>query len=144
MINEKVVLDTSAVITYFEGEKGKDIVEELLMDSAANKFRLLLPYSAAIEFYYINFNNIDEETANQRFAMLMSFPLELIKSIDAPYMIEAGRLKASYTISFADSLIAAYACLEDAPLVHKDPEYLELKEEIKLITLPLKKNMEKT
>jgi predicted nucleic acid-binding protein len=139
MKNEKVVLDTSAVITYFEGEKGKDIVEELLISSAASNATLLLPFCVAIEFYYINFNNIGEEAANQRFAMLMSFPVELIKSIDEPYMIEAGRLKASYPISLADSLIAAYACLEDAPLVHKDPEYLELKEEIKLITLPLKR-----
>jgi predicted nucleic acid-binding protein len=137
------VLDTSAVITYFEDEDGKDIVEELLISSASGSSRLLLPFSAAIEFYYINYNNIDEEIANQRFAMLMSFPLEIIKNIDVPYMIEAGRLKALYPISFADSLIAAYACLEDAPLVHKDPEYIELKEEIKLITLPLKKNMEK-
>jgi predicted nucleic acid-binding protein len=142
MKNEKIVLDTSAVITYFEGEKGKDIVEELLINSNTSKSKLLLPFSAAIEFYYINFNNIGEETANQRFAMLMSYPIELKKSIDEPFMIEAGRLKASYPISFADSLIAAYASLEDAPLVHKDPEFLELKEEIKLITLPLKKDVE--
>jgi predicted nucleic acid-binding protein len=142
MINEKVVLDTSAIITYFEGENGKDTVEELLISSASSSFRLFLPFSAAIEFYYINFNNIGEETANQRFAMLMSLPLELIKNIDEPYMIEAGRLKASYPISFADSLIAAYVSLEDASLVHKDPEYLTLEKEIKLITLPMKKNME--
>jgi predicted nucleic acid-binding protein len=143
MINEKVILDTSAVVTYFEDEDGKDIVEELLSSSASGSSRLLLPFSAAIEFYYINFNNIGEEIANQRFALLMSLPLEVIKNIDEPYMIEAGRLKASYPISFADSLIAAYAFREDAPLVHKDPEYMELKEEIKLITLPFKKNMEK-
>jgi predicted nucleic acid-binding protein len=70
--------------------------------------------------------------------MLMSLPLEVLKSIDEQYMIQAARLKASYPISFADALIAAYVYLENASLVHKDPEYLALEKEIDLITLPLK------
>ena len=141
MENKRIILDTSAIITYFEGEEGKKTVEEFLIESASHEIELFIPFSAAIEFYYINFNSQGEETANQRFAMLMSLPVEVLKSIDEPYMIQAGRLKASYPISFADALIAAYVYLENASLVHKDPEYLALENEIDLITLPLKNKL---
>ncbi len=56
-------------------------------------------------------------------------------------MVQAGRLKASYPISFADALIAAYVYLKNASLVHKDPKYLTLEKEIDLITLPLKNKL---
>ena len=138
---KRIILDTSAILTYFEGEEGKEIVGKLLIRSASHEIELSIPFSAAIEFYYINFNSQGEETANQRFAMLMSLPVEILKSIDEPYMVQAGRLKASYPISFADALIAAYVYLENASLVHKDPEYLTLEKEIDLITLPLKNKL---
>jgi predicted nucleic acid-binding protein len=51
----------------------------------------------------------------------------------------AGRLKANNRISFADSWIAATAKSYGATLVHKDPEFDQLKEEIKLLHLPYKK-----
>ena len=138
---KRIILDTSAILTYFEGEEGKEIVGKLLIRSASHKIELSIPFSAAIEFYYINFNSQGEETANQRFAMLMSLPVGVLKSINEPYMVQAGRLKASYPISFADALIAAYVYLENASLVHKDPEYLTLEKEIDLITLPLKNKL---
>jgi len=141
MKNKRIILDTSAILAYFEGEEGKETVERLLIRSASHEIELFIPFSAAIEFYYINFNSQGEETANQRFAMLMSLPVEVLKSIDEPYMIQAARLKASYLISFADALIAAYVYLENASLVHKDPEYLTLENEINLITLPLKNKL---
>jgi hypothetical protein len=34
--------------------------------------------------------------------------------------------------------------MKNASLAHKDPEYLVLEKEIKLITLPMKKNLEET
>ena len=141
MKSKRIILDTSAILAYFEGEEGKETVEIFLIRSASNEIELFIPFSAAIEFYYINFNSQGEETANQRFAMLMSLPINVLKSIDEPYIIQAGRLKASYPISFADALIAAYAFLEKASLVHKDPEYLTLENEINLITLPLKNKL---
>ena len=141
MESKRIILDTSAILTYFEGEEGKKTVEEFLIESASHEIELFMPFSAAIEFYYINFNSQGEETANQRFAMLMSLPVEVLKSIDEPYMIQAARLKASYLISFADALIAAYVYLENASLVHKDPEYLTLENEIDLMTLPLKNKL---
>ncbi len=46
-----------------------------------------------------------------------------------------ARLKALFRLSFADSIIAAAALQLNAVLVHKDPEYEALKNEIRLKAL---------
>lgn len=50
----------------------------------------------------------------------------------------AARFKALHRLSFADALIAAAARLEEAALVHKDPEFAQLAGEVDLEDLPLK------
>ena len=45
----------------------------------------------------------------------------------------AGRLKATHKLSFADSWTAATAVLYDFTLVHKYPEFEQLKDEIKVL-----------
>ena len=50
----------------------------------------------------------------------------------------AGQVKANYKLSFADARVAATALEFDAILVHKDPEFLELKNRIKMLELPYK------
>ena len=134
----KYVLDTSAIITYFTGESGSEIIKDLLIKSVKNETTVLVPYVALTEFYYINYKRVGEDTANQRFVYLKNLPVTFIMLISEQYLIQSGRLKAQYPISLADAMIAAYALLEDAILVHKDTEFLTLEKEIKLQTLPLK------
>jgi predicted nucleic acid-binding protein len=134
----KFILDTSAIITYFTGESGADIIKNLFEKSINNEVLLLIPFIVQIEFYYINHMKAGEDTANQRFAYLSNFPAIIIREISEPYLIQAGMLKAQYRISLADAMIAAYALIEDATLIHKDSEFLNLEKEIKLQTLPLK------
>ncbi len=137
-MKSKYVLDSSAIITYFTGESGSETVKNLLIKSEKNEITILIPYIVLIEFYYINYKRSGEDAANQRFAYLQNLPVSFIQHISEPYLIQSGRLKAQYPISLADAMIAAYALLEDAVLVHKDPEFLTLEREIKLHTLPLK------
>jgi ribonuclease VapC len=134
----KYILDTSAVITFFTGESGAEVVKNLLIKSEKNEIIIYIPNVVLIEFYYISYKRVGEEFANQMFAYLRNLPVSFINYTDEAYIIQSGRLKAQYPISFADALISAYALLEDATLVHKDSEFLSLKEELKLQTLPLK------
>ena len=54
----------------------------------------------------------------------------------------AGKLKANYRLSFADTWIAATAIFYDAILVHKDPGFEQLKGKLEMLKLPYK-NSEK-
>ena len=50
------------------------------------------------------------------------------------------RLKSTYRLSFADTWIAATAIFYDAILVHKDPEFEQLKGKLEMLKLPYKKS----
>lgn len=137
-MNSKFILDTSALLTFYEGEAGKERIESLFNDSKKGIIEVLVPFAVAIEFYYINYKNRGEDIANQRLALLMSLPVKLIIEINEAFMIQAGTFKVNYNISFADSLVASYAFIEKAILVHKDAEFIPLEDRISLETLPLK------
>ena len=49
-----------------------------------------------------------------------------------------GEIKASKSMSFADCCIAGLAQIHKAIIVHKDPEFEQLKDEIKQHRLPYK------
>jgi len=134
----KYVFDTSAVITYFTGESGAKIIKNLLVRSEKNEVTVLVPHVVLIEFYYISYKRAGEDAANQRFVYLQNLPVTFIKYINEPYLVQSGRLKAQYPISLANAMIASYALIEKAILIHKDSEFLSLKKEVNLQTLPLK------
>ena len=81
----------------------------------------------------------NEAGADRRYALMKRLPSEILWQIDEPILLTASRLKAGHRLSLADSLIAAFAQREDATLVHKDPEFEVLAEQVKLEALPYKK-----
>ncbi len=54
-----------------------------------------------------------------------------------------GEFKSSKSMSFADCCIAGLAKHKDAILVHKDPEFEQIEEDIEQLRLPYKKKEEK-
>jgi ribonuclease VapC len=126
------VLDTSAVISLIEDEAGADRVETLLESG-----RTFAPWPVLMEVYYITRREHGQAEADRRYALLKS-AIEVIWETDEPLLLTAARLKAQHTISFADALIAAYAVRRGATLVHKDPEYVALEDDIRLEILPFK------
>lgn len=124
------VLDTSAILSYFLREEDSEKVVNLLNKSMNNEVRIFIPFPVVMELYYIVFRASGRNAAEERFAALKMLPVAIDLEISEQYLLIAGSLKAEYPISFADSLIAAYAKKQNATLVHKDPEYLSLDNEI--------------
>jgi predicted nucleic acid-binding protein len=56
--------------------------------------------------------------------------------LDEPTLLLAARVQAIHRLSFADTLIAAYAMQHKAIIVHKDPEFETLTGQVGLETLP--------
>lgn len=100
---------------------------------------LFIPFAAAIEIYYITLGEKGQPVAEERFVALKMLPATISMEIEEAYLLEVGRLKATYPISFADALIAAVATRKQATLVHKDPELLSLQDECQQEVLPLEK-----
>jgi predicted nucleic acid-binding protein len=127
------VLDTSALFTLIEEEAGADRVEEVLRNENAT-----LPCVVLLEVYYVTQQERGAAEATRRFALLKQLPCEILWQLDEPTLLLAGRFKAENRLSLADSIIAATAAERKATLLHKDPEFEPLKEQVALEALPYK------
>lgn len=131
------VLDTSAVLTLFEGEPGVNVVKGILRRARRKKCRACVSLMTTYEILYVTTQEQGEEEGLRRILELRNLPLvELPLSPDIA--LRAAHLKARYRISVADSWIAATAASESATLVHKDPELQQLANELRLEALPFK------
>ncbi|NOH04321.1 MAG: PIN domain-containing protein [Chloroflexi bacterium] len=79
-----------------------------------------------------------EEEAEIRFAMLRHSTAEVVWEMNEVVTLRAAKIKSQNTLSFADAVIASIAVQHGAILVHKDPEYEQLKDELQLEALPYK------
>jgi uncharacterized protein len=131
------VLDTSAFMTLIEDEAGADAVQELLQQAELNDAKIFASFVSFTEVFYITLQEHNAEEARMRIDLMKKLPIERIEST-ADMGILAGELKARNKISFADAWIAATAKFYQAILVHKDPEFEQLKSEISSLSLPYK------
>lgn len=133
MARKRYVLDTSALFTLIEEEAGVDRVEEIV--STENAY---LPSLALLEVHYVTRQERGQGEADRRYALLKKLPCEIVWQVDEPTLLTASLFKAAHRLSLADALIAAIAHRHDAVLIHKDPEYSALADEIELEALPYK------
>lgn len=127
------VLDTSALFAFIEDEDGSERVEKLLLQQDC-----ILPWIVILEAIYITQKERGEAEANYRYALLKQLPVRIIWDMDEPVLLIAARIKANYHVSLADAIIAAYTYQHKAILVHKDPEFDSLADQIDLEALPYK------
>ncbi len=134
---ERYVLDTSAVLALTDQEDGWEQVEELLNRATDGEIEVVICAVSLMELYYVTLQEQGEDPAARLVSVVKSWPIRWIYP-DERALLLAGRFKASHGLSFADAVIASVAGLHEAVLVHKDPEFEALAEEISLRTLPYK------
>jgi predicted nucleic acid-binding protein len=136
-VNEDVVFDSSAILTFTGNEPGTDEVQAHLLDAIAGQTRLHASFVTLTEIEYISLQEEGETVARQRLAELYALPIQWVHS-DQALCSDAAKLKAVHRISFADSFVAATARRLNAILVHKDPEFQLLAGIVKQKMLPPK------
>jgi predicted nucleic acid-binding protein len=129
------VLDTSAIFPFTDQEEGAGEVERLLDAARAQMCRLEVCAVSLMELFYITLRESGEDEAIRLVALVKSWPVAWVYP-DETALLQAGKFKASHRLSFADALIASVAKLHHATLVHKDPEFEVLAQEIPLLPLP--------
>ena len=127
------ILDTSALLTLIEDEQGAERVDQILQTE-----RVWIPWLVLLEVNYITRQERGEAEADRRYALIKQLPVTILWDVDEPALLTAARLKASYRLSLADAVIAAFAMRMNAVLLHKDPEYEALAGQISLEALPNK------
>lgn len=131
------ILDTSAILTFIENEKGAEDVENFLIRAEKNEIEVYISFISLVEVFYITLQEKDEAEANQRVKLIQSLAVRIVESYER-VNLTAARLKAKNRISLADSLVAALCKEYDGILVHKDPEFEHLGSVIVEHRLPYK------
>jgi len=133
----RFVLDTSALLTLREDEAGADEVESILRKAEKGEFEVYLSFMTLMELCYRLWQDKGERFAKEILAETRALPIQEI-SQENDLLIKASRIKASFRLSVADSWIIATAWQKKAKLVHKDPEFEQVRQIVELVSLPYK------
>lgn len=118
----RYLLDTSALLTLHNNEAGAEVVADMLYQSQQNKSACFACFITQMELFHRVWKDEGELAGRLAYAQCQELPITWMH--ENPALLEkAAELKATYPISLADAWIAAAALLQDAILVHKDPEF---------------------
>jgi predicted nucleic acid-binding protein len=116
------LLDTSALLTLRDDEPGADEVAALMRQAQRGEVNCHGCFISLMEVFYRVWKDEEASAGRLAYRQCQSLPMTWIH--ETPALLEkAAELKARYPISLADAWIAAAALLEQADLVHKDPEF---------------------
>lgn len=133
------VLDTSALLAYIENEDGADEIGTLLMNALDGTDEISILTVSCIEVYYISIQEQGDIIARDRLRLIEDLPI-VLESLDEKLIRIIGDFKATKAMSFADSCIAGLAKFKNAILVHKDPEFEQIEDDVKQYKLKYKKH----
>lgn len=131
------VFDTSALLSLIEDEAGADMVQNVMETAISGDVRILVSLMSFMEVFYITMQERGIEEAETRVDLMESLPITRVESTTSLGMT-AAKLKAKHRISVADAWIAALALERRAVLIHKDPEFEQVEDEIEVLKLPYK------
>ncbi|MBN2131667.1 MAG: PIN domain-containing protein, partial [Sedimentisphaerales bacterium] len=114
-----------------------EVVADYLRAGLRGEVILYASVVTLTEVRYITIQEKDESSADYLVGLVKSWSLNWVYP-DKRQCLLAARHKAEYGISLADSFVAAAASLLDATLVHKDPEFELMGNELRLRALPFK------
>lgn len=130
------ILDSWALIAFFEDEPAAEAVEKLLTQATADKHKLLLSVVNWGEIYYNTMREVSQEAAEQKAHELAALPIDIVGvGDDLALARQAAIYKATHKMAYADCFAAALAKQKNAELVTGDPEFKTVEKEVKIIWL---------
>ena len=132
-MNNIYVLDACAVLALLKGEEGATIVEDIIVQAKSKICNVYMSKYNLLEIYYGFYRSDGEIIAEQRMQMIKNSPISTIDYLSDEVFKEAGRLKAKYKISLADSVALAETKVKNAQIItsdHHEFDIIEKSEDI--------------
>ena len=125
------VLDSYALMAFFEDEPGADIVRGLILKAEEGGVNLLMSVVNLGEVWYSIARTNSSETADQYINEIKGMAIEIV---DADWQLtrQAAAFKTKGGISYADCFSAALTKLHKGELITGDKEFKALDGEIKI------------
>lgn len=131
---KKYVLDSNSIIAYLEGEKSGLGLIQILEDAINEKVKLFFCLINWGEVYYIALREGGKERAEKYRQIIDQYPIEVI-NVDKDLTLKAAYYKAFNKMSYSDAFAAALTDKLNATLITGDPEFNQLKNQIKILFL---------
>ena len=119
---KKVVFDSYALIAFFRGEVGADVVQDLLMKMAEGKCEGWITAINLGEVYYMISRKSNTQNAEKALHAILQLPLTVVNP-DLELCLQAAKIKAAHLLSYADAFAAALSINERATLLTGDEEF---------------------
>jgi ribonuclease VapC len=134
---KRYVLDSYAVIAYFEDEPGADRVAMVLRQLIRGKAKGFMSVVNWGEVYYNTMREQGVSEAEKVILQLDKFPVQIV-DVNKDLAYEAAKLKGEFRIAYADCFAVALSVKLKADLVTGDPDFKKLQERIAIqwINLP--------
>lgn len=131
---EPKVLDSYALMAFFEDEPGADTVRDIIFGAENGKEKLLMSVVNLGEIWYSIARTNSTDIADQYVNEIMGMAIEIV---DAGWKLtrQAATFKVNGNISYADCYAAALAKIHEAKLVTGDKEFQHLASEVKVMWL---------
>jgi len=116
------VLDSYALLAFFQAEPGGVKVKDLLKEAEMGDAVLFLSPLNLGEIYYTVARKLGMQIAERIIEDIRRLPISMV---DATWerILDAARIKAKYPLSYADAFAAALAHEINATMVTGDPEF---------------------
>jgi predicted nucleic acid-binding protein len=129
---KRIVLDASAVMTFFENRPGADKVEELIHLGVAGKRQLLMSVVNWGEVYYSTWRAHGPGVARKVIEDIAQLPIEIVDaSLDLTRA--AAELRADQKLPYTDCFAAALAAHRKASLATSDQDFASVEKKIDIL-----------
>lgn len=128
---DEYVLDSYALLAYFEGASGSEYVCRLLDMAEKGRCHLYMCVVNLGEVIYIIERERGLPRSQETLARIDELPVDIIDA-DRSLVLTAAHIKADNPIAYADCFTAALAQVKNASLVTGDPEFRDIESKLKL------------
>lgn len=134
MKKQRFILDSYALLAYFQAEPAGEKVRDILKQGAANQAEVLLSVISLGEIYYIIHRKRGQDAAQDIKQDIFSLPVQVV-DVETKRVFAAADNKVRYPVSCADSFVVAAAQEFSATIVTGDPGFKALEPQVDFIWL---------
>jgi predicted nucleic acid-binding protein len=128
------VLDSLAVLAYFQAEAGGIKVKDILKKASSGKVSAFLSVLNLGEIIYITERRLGRDTAESILGDILRLPIQLAEA-GMDRVLDAAHIKAHYAISYADAFAVSLAQELNATIVTADPEFKKVQSLVNVLWL---------
>jgi len=129
---KRIVLDASALMTFFEDRPGAGKVEDLIRLGVEDKRQLLMSVVNWGEVYYSTWRAKGPGVARKVLVDIAQLPLEIVDA-DLELTRAAAELRAEHKLPYSDCFAAALALSRQASLATSDKDFAHVEKNLDIL-----------